>query len=181
MREDAGLFETLLGDRWPNVAPAVRAMHGGEPNRIARGRARVEGGDSIAARLVRSMLRMPAPGADVPIEIEFWRDGTRETWSRRFPDAHLASHLQPSARHAGAFDERLGPVAMTFALQADGAFLVWDAKAIQVFGVAVPVAWFTRVHARCGEQDGRYRFDVSARLPLLGLLIAYSGWLAPVE
>jgi hypothetical protein len=29
------------------------------------------------------------------------------------------------------------------------------------------------------ERDGRYRFEVEARLPLFGLLVRYSGWLVP--
>jgi hypothetical protein len=30
------------------------------------------------------------------------------------------------------------------------------------------------------ERDGRYSFEVEAHLPLVGLLVRYSGWLLPM-
>jgi hypothetical protein len=36
-----------------------------------------------------------------------------------------------------------------------------------------------RVLSRSGMRDGRYHFSVDVRLPVLGQLIAYEGWLEP--
>jgi len=48
---------------------------------------------------------------------------------------------------------------------------------VRVLGIPLPAAWFAGVHAREYERDGRYRFDVVATLPLIGLLVHYHGWL----
>jgi hypothetical protein len=37
------------------------------------------------------------------------------------------------------------------------------------------------VRCREREHDGRYEFLVEARLPLVGLVIRYEGWLLPVD
>lgn len=61
----------------------------------------------------------------------------------------------------------------------------WTARALRalfrLLGLTLPLRWFGGVTARCGEQDGHYRFAATAHLPLVGLLVAYSGWLGPVD
>jgi hypothetical protein len=52
---------------------------------------------------------------------------------------------------------------------------------MRILGVRLPLRWFAQVRARCGAEQGRYRFDIAARLPIIGLLVAYSGWLEPVD
>jgi hypothetical protein len=34
-------------------------------------------------------------------------------------------------------------------------------------------------HAVESEQDGRFRFDVAIRAPLIGAIVRYRGWLKP--
>jgi hypothetical protein len=52
---------------------------------------------------------------------------------------------------------------------------------MRVFGIPVP-APLRPVIATREEQDGAgtYRFVVEAHLPLVGLLVAYHGWLRPL-
>jgi hypothetical protein len=38
-----------------------------------------------------------------------------------------------------------------------------------------------KVLSRSGFRDGRYHFSVDVRLPLLGQLIGYQGWLEPLS
>ena len=44
----------------------------------------------------------------------------------------------------------------------------------------LPASLFEGVRCREFEQDGRYRFEVEARLPLVGRVIRYEGWLLPI-
>jgi hypothetical protein len=70
---------------------------------------------------------------------------------------------------------------MTFGLNSGENHVGWEWKEMRILGLRLPLRWFAHVRARCGEEQGRYRFDVSARLPLIGLVVAYSGWLEPVD
>lgn len=173
----SALFPTLLGAHWSRLPPSVRALHGGYPMVRARGRVVVDGDPRWPARALRAALRMPSPRPDAAIEVEIRQHAGGETWRRRFADAGLESHLRRSARWPDAFEERLGMAHLAFALDADAARLRWITREVRALGVRLPLRWFRGVEAVCGGDDERYRFDVRVRLPLVGLLIAYRGWL----
>jgi hypothetical protein len=48
---------------------------------------------------------------------------------------------------------------------------------VRFLGVPLPRRLHPRVRTLESERDGRYRFEVEAHLPLLGLLVRYTGWL----
>lgn len=176
MHSDA-LFPALLGPRWNALPYGVRAMHGSDPVVNARGRAAVSGDPRWPARLLRIALGLPAPSADAAIDVTIARDGTRETWRRRFAGARMDSHLRRSPRYPGAFEECLGAARLTFALDDSGCGLRWITREVRLFATPLPLRWFDGIDARCSEREGRYRFDIAVRLPLVGLLVAYAGWL----
>lgn len=73
--------------------------------------------------------------------------------------------------------ERLGLATFGFRLALVDGAVAWRVVRVRVFGVSLPARWFTGVGARESAEDGRYRFDVWAALPLTGLLVHYRGWL----
>ena len=76
--------------------------------------------------------------------------------------------------------ERLGLLRFQFRLVAGDGGIEWQVVAVRLFGLPLPRRWFREVSAREFEQEGRYRFEVGAGLPLLGRIVDYSGWLDPV-
>ena len=48
------------------------------------------------------------------------------------------------------------------------------------FGVPLPLAFAPTSRAREWEADGRFHFDVPTALPLIGRIVHYRGWLAPL-
>lgn len=175
------LFPSLLGARWADLPPSLRALHDGRPLVRARGRARVEGDPRWRARLLRAAFRLPAPADDVPLTVEIRQHRAGETWTRRFPSRVMRSRLRRSVRWPGAFEEAIGLARFVFEPQCDGAALRWTTREVRLLGVPLPLRGFAGVSARCGERDGRYRFDVVARLPWIGVLVAYSGSLDPFD
>jgi hypothetical protein len=175
------LFPVLLGSRWNALSLRVRAMHGSERRVRARGTAEVRGDDGAAARALRRLLRMPTPAAAVPLEVEIERDGVHEAWCRTFARERFASKLAPSTRWADAFEERIGPVRLTFAVEIAAGRMRWVTREVRAFGVRLPLRVFSGVQASCGERKGRYDFDIRVTLPGVGLLIAYAGMLEIVD
>jgi hypothetical protein len=55
--------------------------------------------------------------------------------------------------------------------------LLWRIRRVSSLGIPLSAKWFDGVVAREFEEDGRYRFDVRAALPFVGLLVHYRGWL----
>lgn len=171
------LFPALIGrSDWPLLALPVQRMHGGTMSLHARGIAQVDGARHPFARLLRRVLGVPEPGADQAIALSIDRAGGRETWTRGFANGRMRSTLEraPDGTH---LRERLGPVSLYFDLRRDGAAIDWQLRAGRLLGLPLPRAMFGTVLSRSLAEDGRYVFHIDTRLPLLGQLIAYRGWL----
>lgn len=171
------LFPALIGPAdWPLLAEPVRLLHGGRASLRARGTADVEGAQHLAARLLRRILGLPEPGAGQAIALTIEREDGRETWTRHFARGRMRSTLEraPDGAH---LRERLGPVTFLFALRRDGDAIDWRLCGGRVFGLPMPRALFGAVLSRSLAEDGRYLFHIDTRLPLVGQLVAYRGWL----
>lgn len=179
-RGRSGMFARLLDTAWERLPRSVRRIHAGAPV-DARGIARVAGDNHWLARMLRTVAGLPEPAGAVELALEVRGCAAREKWYRRFGRNPMRSELNLSTRHANTLEERLGPARLTFALEVVDARLHWITREVRVLGVALPLRWFRGVCASCGEEQGRYAFDIDVRLPLVGRLVAYSGWLEPVD
>lgn len=82
MVQKQSLYRQILGRQWNHLPASIRALHHlSEGHATFRGRAVIERGSSIGARLVASMLGFPGAGADVPVEIHFACSNGREVWT----------------------------------------------------------------------------------------------------
>lgn len=171
------MFQQALGAPFFRLPDAVRRLHSVRGREAWAGRARVERGRNPLAGLCARLAGMPKAGDDVPLRIEFDCDPRRETWTRDFGGARLRSGV---VLRRGLLRERLGPVQFRFALHANEGVIWWTVAGARLFGLfPLPAALFDGVRCREFEADGRYRFEVEARLPLAGRVIRYDGWLAP--
>lgn len=174
------LFPCLLGeDIWRSLPAAVQAMHGGTPTLRANGLADVAGAGHLPARCLRRLLGLPPPGPRQVLALTIERHGTREVWTRRFSGRCMQSVLDRRSDSALLY-ERLGPATLGFALCRNGDAIDWQLRNLHVLGVPMPRSLRGRVLSRSGVRDGRYHFSVDVRLPMLGQLIAYEGWLETV-
>ena len=48
-----------------------------------------------------------------------------------------------------------------------------------MFCIPLPQSVAPRTHAREWQEQGRFHFDVPISLPLVGLVVHYTGWLEP--
>ncbi|UGB37861.1 DUF4166 domain-containing protein [Frateuria soli] len=174
------LFPALLGEQWHALASPVRRMHGDGPRVRATGQADVAGTTHLPARLLRRLLGLPEPGPAQAIEVLIERHPSHEAWTRRFARGQMRSRLARSGC-GGRLHERLGPVTLYFELRRADDAIDWKLRGGRLLGLPLPRAWFGSVRSRCSAQAGRYTFDIDARLPLVGRLVAYRGWLEPVD
>jgi len=171
------LFPALIGPTdWPLLAMPVQRMHGGAASLHAHGVAQVDGARHPFARLLRRVLGLPEPGAGQVIALSIERDGGRETWTRGFANGRMRSTLERAADGV-RLRERLGPVSLYFELRRNGDAIDWCLREGRLLGLPLPRAIFGSVLSRSLAEEGRYVFHIDTRLPLLGQLIAYRGWL----
>jgi Domain of unknown function (DUF4166) len=180
--EDAPLDLRLLGAVWDLLPAPLRTMHDG--TRLAEGRAIVDRGRGVFARLVAWLVGFPPEGREVPVTVTFRAERGREHWQRAFGDGargHRFSSLQEEGR--GRFErllcERFGPFRFGLALVVDEDRLRLVLRGWSLFGLPLPLILAPRIEAHESAPDGRFHFYVEIAHPLSGLIVRYRGSLAP--
>lgn len=166
------LFRRLLGPTIDTLPPSLRAAHDACENQIWSGLAEVEASRSPLARLLCRMMRLPAPGSNVPVTVTFERHRDGERWCRDFAGQRYESTL---FERQGLMFERMGPATNIFRVSVVDGALRLDLVAFRFFGIPLPLRLRPHCHAREHEQDGRYIFDVPISLWWLGRIIRYIG------
>lgn len=170
-------FRTVLDQSFVDLKPAVQALHATTGSATWAGRVSVRRGAGLLARLCAGLTGLPPPMTDAPLRVHFHCTDGGEVWQRDF-----AGHAMPSQLRArdGDLVEALGPVGFAFQLYVCDGAIHWRVRSVRVFGwLPLPSRWFAGVACREYDDAGRYGFQVRARLPLAGELIAYEGWLEP--
>lgn len=167
------LFARVLGAEFESLPAAVRQLHLAGGHRRYRGHVQVLRGTGLLSRVCAWAARLP-PAGEGALEVEIESSGASEKWTR-----HIGGRPMPSRlwQQDGLLCEQLGLVRFGFALQIEREALVWRVQRARVLGLGLPAHWFGKVLAFESEAAGRYRFDVAASLPAIGLLAHYQGWL----
>ena len=172
-RELAPLYARAMGARFDVLPRAVRAMHEVHGDGGAAGEGHVARGGHPLARLIGSIMRFP-PSGDYPVHVGFTERGGKERWTRDFGGHRFASEL---AQAGEGVAERFGPLRFAFDLPSDETGLRMVLRRWTLFRLPMPRALGPRIAAREWQEDGRFRFEVGVRLPLIGEVIHYAGWL----
>lgn len=167
------MFRQLLGARFATLPATVRRLHLREGTAVYTGEVQVERGIGLLSRLCARATRLPPVGHG-PVSVEIDAHPAGERWTRRMGRHAMRSRLWASE---GLLCERLGLVTFGFRLGVEQECLTWRVVRVRALGVPLPARAFASVSARESEADGRYTFDVTAALPLMGLLVHYRGWL----
>jgi hypothetical protein len=167
------LFAQVLGPAFDALPPPVRALHMAQGLHRYRGDVEVDRGAGVLSRCIAAATRLPPAGRG-PLCMEIDASPHAERWTRFIGGRAMPSRLW---REDDILCERLGLATFGFRLCVEDDAIVWRVVRVRVFGVSLPARWFTGVGARESAEDGRYRFDVWASLPLAGLLVHYRGWL----
>ena len=57
----------------------------------------------------------------------------------------------------------------------------WFRVLYETTGIKLPIFLAPRSQAREWEEGGRFRFNVSIAMPLIGDIVHYDGWLTPIS
>lgn len=175
----ATVFQQVLGAEFYHLAPEVKQLHARQGEFVYRGRTRIVRGSGWLSRLCGWATRLPPAMDDADTTVRFTAMPGHEVWQRQFADARMRSRLWSED---GLLCERLGAVRFGFHLYRKDTALHWAVHRVHLFGlIPLPAHWFDAVRSREFVENGRYRFDVQARLPLAGLLVRYEGHLEPVD
>ncbi|PDT18991.1 SDR family oxidoreductase [Rhizobium hidalgonense] len=171
------LYRRVLGDAWQKLPPALAAIHGGG-TRLASGRARIERGGGLIARLIAGLIGFPAAGEDVPVAVRFVTDGDREVWTRSFGGKTFRSwQAADKGGDQPLLAEVFGPFRVLLALVPEGQKLRLVVRGWRFCGIPLPLFLAPGGDTYEEERDGRFHFHVEIGGRLTGLIVRYSGWL----
>jgi len=174
------LYRRLLGDAYATLPAPIQAMHDLTDTLTAEGRASVARGSGPFARLIAAAIGFPPAGHDLPVQVKFTRRDGREIWQRTFAGRTFCSTQEEGrGRCERLLCERFGPFAFGIALVAEAGRLNLVVRDWSAFGLPMPHALAPVGLAHESAADGRFRFHVEIKLPLIGLIVRYRGWLAP--
>ncbi|TBZ07838.1 SDR family oxidoreductase [Rhizobium leguminosarum] len=171
------LYRRILGGAWDQLPPAISALHAGGA-RVASGRARIERGGGLLARIVAGVIGFPRAGEDVPVTVRFVPDGDREVWTRDFGGTVFRSwQVEGKGRDRHLLAEVFGPFRVLMALVPDGGKLRLVVRGWRFCGIPLPMFLAPGGDTYEEERDGRFHFHVEIGGRLTGLVVRYTGWL----
>lgn len=174
----ASLYARILGASYERLSPILQSIHDTRSTKFYVGRCDIRSGTSLIARAIARFAGLPIAKSDVPVEVTILREGRGEGWTRMFGTQRMRSRLIDSNRR---LQERLGPIMLTFELAAEAERIVWSLHRARLAWIPLPISWLLTCAATESVENGRYRFDVSARVRGIGLIVHYQGWLVERE
>ncbi len=174
----SSLYSRILGASYERLSPILKSIHDTRASKRYVGRCDIRGGTSLIATVIARFADLPLARNDVPVEVTILSEGHSEGWIRMFGAQRMQSQLMDRERR---LQERLGPIVLTFELSADEHRIVWSLHHARLAWIPLPISWLLICAATESVRDGRYCFDVSARVRGIGLIVHYQGWLVERE
>lgn len=176
------LMERVLGADFARFPPAMKRL--AEVHDIDRfaGVASVERGTGVPSRLIGRIIGFPPATDAVEVEVTKTVTSAGESWTRRFGDRSFVSHLSHRVSEPGILRERFGPMSFSIRLAVDGERVLWPVERWRYFGIPMPRALRPKSDTvESIDEHGRFSFHVDISLPVVGFVVRYQGWLAPVQ
>gem|GEM_PF-655964 len=175
------LYMRMVGqDAWANLSEPVKRLHKGTVR--ATGRFTIRRGESIAARVVARLMRLPSAGVDVPVRLAVTAHARGERWARTFgTDTPLVTEQWAGAD--GEIVERIGPTEVRYRLEVAGGALYYrhTGTALRLGPIRLPLPrmFAPRIAARESALTNENSTHISVEVshPLLGRLISYKGFI----
>ena len=104
----------------------------------------------------------------------------REHWVRTFGKKSFSSYqYSGKGRDCHLVVERFGIVSVALAVVAMDDRLYFIPRRWKMLGIPLPVALAPSGNSFEYQENGVFKFHVEIRVPLVGLIVAYKGWLEP--
>ncbi|WP_367646676.1 DUF4166 domain-containing protein [Ruegeria arenilitoris] len=162
-----------------DVPVAVRRLH--EAPGLYAGRCSVVAGRGWLIAWALRLGRFPRDAGDIPVQIRIDCNGHEWQWVRDF-DGHTTRSRLTFDHGAECVREQLGLLSIWMVPEISDGRLLIHIRRLSVMGLRCPAFLLPRSSTvEWQDETGHFCFDVSADMPVLGLLIRYRGWLAPVH
>ena len=173
------LFKRVLGPSFAQMPKVTQRLHRGAPAVFGEGEADIAPPQNLAGRFFSALFRFPKPGKAQPVFVLVEQTGHGERWLRRYPGRDMLSFMSHGDPQTQTLEERFGPFSFRMKIIGHKDGLDMAMQSARLGPLLLPRFLVPDISAteRTDDQD-RHLFDVSIRLPLIGQIVHYSGWLA---
>ncbi|MGJ8584304.1 MAG: SDR family oxidoreductase [Marinosulfonomonas sp.] len=176
------LYRQVLDDAFQTLPAPIQAIHDDTETRVWSGTANIRQGTNVFAKMLCAIFGFPPTSPRTPVEVQFECKNGTETWKRRFGKHGFTSHQKRgTGRNTHLIVERFGPISIALALVVRDEKLYLISRRWTFLGLPLPALFLPGGEIYEAVQDGTFQFNVEIRVPLIGLLVAYTGTLSPVE
>jgi hypothetical protein len=171
------LYRRALGRAYGRQSRAGQALHDAGSS-LWQGRCVVTGAETTVGHFLAWLFQLPAATEDAAIAVEFESRNGGEIWTRKIGKRVMRSRqFIGSRKPQNSIVERFGIFDFDLDVRAADHRLELMMCGMRCWGVPLPRALCPSIEATESEEEGRFRFDVQIRLPLIGRLVRYRGWL----
>jgi hypothetical protein len=172
------LYQSVLGDRFTTLPPALQRFHACEGAR-AQGYLRVQRGRRLIARLAGWIMGLPPAGERLTTSLQVTTENGREVWTRRFSNSRRAM-ITRQWRDGASLVESAGPCRTYFELASEPDGMRFVQQRCTLLGLPLPSALAPQAQARAWSSDSEgWEMEVRISLPVVGLLVVYAGRFIP--
>ena len=174
------IYQQALGAAYEKLDKPLQEFHRKSGSFAMEGKADISNGYGLMAKIVRSVFGFPSARTECPLTVTIGITDKGEHWERRFNGKRMYSFQQPGrGRDAGLIVERFGAISVGLAVAENRGRLELVPRNWRFLGVPMPN--FLLPSGRIFEHgaNDRLNFNVEIRLPIVGPVVSYKGWLTP--
>jgi len=164
-----------LGENFEFLNNVVKDAHIGTIE--LEGNIEVTRGNFIA-NVLCNILKMPKAGKSVFNTVKAYHYPDRMQWKRTFDGVTFNSCFTLSG---GFLVENMGPLKLFLKGSVENGALIYRLAFVKVLDITIPKLFSPNLYASESEFDEKYKFLVAVSMPVVGLLIQYSGSLILIE
>jgi hypothetical protein len=133
------LYARVMATAWDDLPVELRRIHDVEHDVSAQGRATIERGRRLLARLAAAVISFPRAAADVRVAVRFQVSDGVETWTRTFGNETFSSRqFAGDGRSERLLCERFGPLDLRHGAGSGGHAAVADPAPLERLRHAAP-------------------------------------------
>ena len=175
-------FQQLLGTAFDHLPPMVHRFHSLDHPLQSQGQADIRTSPGLLRWLICKFAGLPKAGHQVPVQVRFTPQAEHgEFWQRHFSQRAYASRMQAgTGAHDHLLIEHFGLFKLYFALTVQEDGLAWSLAKWRFLNLPLPTWSTPRIDCLETDQQDCFHFDIDVHFPVVGHVIHYQGFLAPV-
>jgi hypothetical protein len=174
------VVEEWFGKCIHELHPLLQRLH--RTGGVLSGRVQVSFGDGMAGvfgKRLATRLGVPNTSGSHHLQVAIHSSEGALHWARSFNGrSEFISKFNPYGQYPdGHWIERSGPLTLELGVKIQAGGWHWEHRKTRLLGILIPKPFLPTTIASKSIEQGRYRFSVEVKAPLLDRLLAYSGTL----